>query len=1130
MKSIAFSLFSVLALTITARCQVEQGTLTGTVSDSSGAAVPGTSVTLIEVEKQSRRLSRTNSSGSYVFPYLSPGAYDVLFEKDGFNALINKGVVITVGLTATVNAALVPGTVRQEVTVVAATVQLEQQSSDVGSVVEGQQARELPVQGRNAFTLVLMAPGVVLGNNAGNPNTASVGGGRTSTMEVLLDGAEVRNSIGNGNAYNPPLESLGEFKLITNNFSAEFGRSGGGVITASTRAGTNVFHGTGYEYFQNEALNANGWINDRAGLPKSRLRHNEYGFSLGGPAEIPRLYHGRDKTFFFVNWERIPQTSPNSAIATVPTALERSGDFSQTRNANGQLLTIYDPNSTVPNPAAAGQYIRSVFPGNMIPTSRLSPVSNKIVQYYPLPNRTTITDNFAANATQTQDITRVIFRIDQQLGSKQHFFVTHGRENDNALSPGVNLAFPSESANNAAHQINNGHSSSLSDTFVFSPSLVGEFRGTFVRRIILGIPASLGFDFTQFGLLGSLKEQSTALLFPYINVTDASTLGVGSTTNSNNTQQNVGALAHFTWSKGLHTLKTGADLQFAYLNAFKTQFSSGSYTFSRAFTQGPNPAAATVTGGNGIATFLLGLPTAGSFSIDPTLSVIQKSPAFYVQDDWKIRRNLTLNLGLRYDYASSWTERFNRLAYFDPGSKDTVTHLPGALKLLGQSGGSQVAASKKNFAPRYGFAWSPVAKTVIRGGGGMFYFPGNGAISAAPTALGDGYFVSTPVYLGTPAGAPNTPPAGASIANPFVSGLVLPPSNLVGNSISTRIHDTITPLSLQWNFGIQRALPKQILAEVTYIGSRGEHLWMPLNVNAVNPDNLSLGSKLDQQVANPFRSSIGTGTLSSATVAQSQLLRPFPQYLDINSLGSSNGDSIYHALATRLQREFRGGLFLQFSYTFGKNINNAPEVFATQSAQLNPYNLRQSRSLADWDRTHNVASNWVWVLPFGPCQRLAGKGVQSRIIGNWQLSGTVVKASGIPVRITGPSNSRLPGVNGSALRMKNPNLPSGQRTLEHWFDTTAFAPAALYSLGNDSRNQPNLRAPGLSNVNGAVSRTQMITEKIRLQLRGEFFNTLNSPPYGVPAGNISSVNFGQVTTTTTAAPGRTVQLVARLSF
>lgn len=1126
----ALALMALLAAPSFAPCQVEQGSITGTVIDSSGAAVSGVSVALVAAETQNRWNSRTNNTGTYTVPYLPTGAYDVTFEKDGFATVVTKGVVITVGLTATVDATLVPGSVRQEITVAAVAVELEQQTSDVGAVVEGKNARELPVLGRNAFTLVLMAPGVVLGNNAANPITASVTGGRTSSMDMLLDGSEIRNSIGSGAMYTPPLEAVGEFKVITNNFSAEFGRSGGGVITASTRAGTIAYHGALYEFLQNEAFNANGWINDRSGLPKTKYRHNEYGGAIGGPLEIPKLYSGHDKTFFFFNWEQIKQDTPLSIIGTVPTQAERNGDFSQSRTATGQLLTIYDPNTTVANPASAGQYIRSVFPGNIIPASRISPIIANAIAYYPLQNRTSVANNFAANTTSTVDTTRFILRLDHRFGSRQHLMFTHGQDDGNTLRPGISIAFPSETSNNAAFSPSDGHSTSISDTFVFSPTFIGEFRGTFGRLVLLGNPASLGFDYTKLGFPASLKAQSAALLFPYFNVTDASTIGVASNAYSNNTQQNIGATAHFTWIKGDNTLKFGADLQFGEMNNFRTQYPSGSYNFTRAYTQGPNPATATVTGGDGIATFLLGLPTGGSFSVDPSLAVIQKSPAAFIQDDWKIRRNLTLNIGVRYDYATPWKERYSRLAYFDRAAPDPVTHLPGSLELLGQTGGSQVDAKATNLAPRFGFAWTPLPKTVIRGGGGFFWFPGNGAISASPTALGDGYYVSTALYLGPNAAAPNTPPAGASLANPFVSGIVQPPSYLVGSAISTRTRDNPTPLSMQWNFGIQRALPKQFLAEVTYLGNRGQHLWNTLNINAVNPTYLSLGAGLDQLVSNPFHKTIGNGTLSSATVAQSQLLRPFPQYLDVTDTGYASGDSIYHALSARIHREFRGGFFVQFSYTFSKNINDAPESFAAQSSVLNPYDLRQSRSVADWDRTNNVASNWVWALPFGPGQRFANKGFTSRVIGNWQLSGTVTLATGIPVKITAPSNSRLPGVTGSAVRLKDPNLPSGQQTLDHWFDTTAFTTAPLYSLGNDSRNEPTLRAPGLSNVNAAVARTQLVTERIRLQLRGEFFNALNSPPYGPPNGNLTATNFGQVSTVTTANPGRTVQLGARLTF
>jgi hypothetical protein len=1112
--------------------QLEQGAITGTVTDSSGAVVPGAEVTLIDTSTQVRRAARSNDSGSFVFPYLTPSVYQLTVAKPGFATDIVNTIEVTVGLTATVNAKLTPGTQTQQVTVAASSVELEQQSSTLGSVISSKQMVELPVLGRNPFTLVLMAPGVVQGNNAGNPVTATVNGGRTSSMDVLLDGAEVRNTIGNGAAYTPPLEATGEVKIITNNFSAEYGRSGGGVLTATTRSGSNAVHGSAYEFFENDKLNANGWLANRNGLPRTEFRHNEFGGSLGGPVYIPRVYHGRDKTFFFANVEEVLQRTPNSINGEAPTALERVGDFSQTRNANGQLLQIYDPNTTVPNPQQAGQYVRSPFPGNVIPASRINPISLKVAAYFPLPNRAVVGNNFAQNETIAQSDRRMLFRVDHQLGEKNHLFVTHGRDNQTMLRPGVNIAFPAETSNNAADQVNNNHSTSLSDTIILTPTLIGEFRATLVRAVIPGIPASAGFQMTSLGFPQSLQAQAAASLFPYFNITDESPLGVATNTYSNNTQQNEGVLAHVTWSRGTHILKVGFDLSIGLLNSFKYQYPSGAYNFSRTYTQGPNPATATVTGGDGLATFLLGVPTGGNFTYDPTLSVVQKSVAGYVQDDWKIFHNLTVNLGVRYDYASPWKERFSRLAYFDTTKLDPVTRHPGALQFLdtGAPGQSQVLPNTHNVAPRLGFAWSPNSKTVIRGGGGIFYFPGNGAISAAPTALGDGFFVGNSVYLGPPPGPPNTPPAGASLANPFASGLVTPPSNLVGSAISTRFHTTIPPLSTQWNLSVQRRLPLDLLLEVAYVGNRGEHLWISLDQNAVSPVYLPMGAGLDVQTANPFYGQIATGTLSSKTVALSQLLRPFPQYLDITNIGASVGDSIYHGLTARLQRAFKGGVLVQLAYTFSKNIDDSPSNFASQTSVINPYDLRESRSLSDWNRTQTLSSSWVWELPFGPGRHYLSKGIPGQIIGGWQLSGVLTLGTGIPVAITGPSNSRLPGVNGTVQRLHNPNLPAGEQTLNHWFDTTAFAPAALYTLGNGSRNEPNLTAPGLSNLNASLGRVFAIRERMRLQIRCDFFNALNSPPYGPPNGNITSVNFGQVTTLTTASPGRIVQLGARLSF
>lgn len=457
----AAALFLLLSSALFA--QIEQANLTGVVTDDSGAVVPGATVVLTNRATKVNAETETNPAGLYRLPFLSAGYYDLKVTKAGFDVSRVTAIRLTVGLTATVNLKLRTGSVQQEVTVTATAVQLEQQSATLGNVVGAKQMIELPLLGRNPYSLVLLAPGVLPRGGAGSGPI--INGGRSNTSEVLLDGAETRNSTTNDIAYTPPLETVQEFKVLTNSFSSEFGRSGGGVLTVATRSGTNQLHGAAYEFLRNDKLNANAWASNRLGLARNPFRRNEYGFAVGGPVVIPRLYDGRNRTFFFTNLEWIPQRSPDNNLLTVPTALERNGDFSRTVTTAGQQIRIFDPATTVPNPAAPGQFIRQQFPDNRIPASRIDPISRRVLEFYPLANRDTVVQNFVRNNTRVNDTNRQFFRFDQSLGARHRLFLTFGNQGNTQFSPGINVAFPGEGVNGEQGQVKSkAISTVLSDT------------------------------------------------------------------------------------------------------------------------------------------------------------------------------------------------------------------------------------------------------------------------------------------------------------------------------------------------------------------------------------------------------------------------------------------------------------------------------------------------------------------------------------------------------------------------------------------------------------------------------------------------------------------------------------------
>jgi len=1106
--------------------QSEQAAITGVVTDQSGAAAPNAKVSATNTNTQVVAATETNEQGNYKIPYLLPGTYTITAEKAGFSQARVTNITLPVGLTATINVTLRTGEVRTEVTVAANAELLDLQSSTLGYAVSTQQILGLPT-GRNPYATVGLAPGVMGNSSAGTNTGAVISGGRASTSGVLFDGQETRNNSTGGNSYTPPMETVGELKVLTNNFSAEYGRSTGGIITAAGRTGTNALHGSVYEYLKNNNLNANGWTNNRNGLKINPVHHNEYGFSLAGPVYIPHFFNGHNKTFFFFNWEQQKDHSPSNYTGTVPTAQQRTGDFSQTRSNSGALIQIFDPLTTVSDPSNPGNYTRTPFANNQIPASRINTVAANLLQYYPQPTLPGVANNYAQAVTRIDNWNKYFGRVDQNFGDRNRLFVRYGGQFEPVTYPPINIAWPNYGTNGGPGSFTqNEYSGVVSDTETFTPSLVGEFRVGYTRSIRTQNPGT--FDLTTLGLPQYLKTAASAQLFPTIDVTDFTGIGprrASLNTDAENTPEVQGQL---TWIHGNHSVKTGFDWLFCVFNTLRPDFPSGDFSFDRTFTQGPNPAVASSTSGYGLATLLLGAPTGGQFTIGPALASSQKSYNGYLQDDWKISRSLTVNLGVRWEYQTPWSERYNHLAYFDTGATDPITGRQGVLSFVNGSNRYPSIPQRTNFAPRIGLAYNFAKNSVFRAGYGWFFAPSSGGIGGSPGDLGSGSAASTSVFLGQPPAAPNTPPVGASIGNPFVTGLIAYPSTLIGSGIGAIFPNWQTPMNQMWNASFQRTIGSNLIVEAAYIGTRGEHLWANINANAVNPSYLSLGSQLNTLVPNPFAGQIANGSLSAQTVRLSSLLSPYPQYTNINNLRASIGDSIYHALTLRAERHMVHGLLFQVSYTKGKLIDNTPERFsaAMNSAIINPYNLGQSRSISDNDISQRFVANFIYQLPFGRDRRWLSHGIGSYILGNWEVSGILTLQTGTPVVIQPTCNTQLPGIGCYAMRLHDPNLTSGQSP-NQWFDTSAFSTAPLYSMGTDSRTEPNLRNPGLQNLDCLLSRSQPIREKLQLQFRAEFYNSLNHTNLNAPQTLVTAADFGQITT---AGNARTTQLGLRLSF
>ena len=550
----------------------------------------------------------------------------------------------------------------------------------------------------------------------------------------------------------------------------------------------------------------------------------------------------------------------------------------------------------------------------MIPANRIDPIMKKVIGYYPEPTLAvspTIQTNWSQSFASIVKTTRWFTRADQNLSDKNKLFFRFGYQTTPRKSPYTNIAFPGEGTNGGGNQASIAHTDGLSDTHTFSTNMVGEFRAGFTRSITKFTPLSVGFDITTLGLPQYLKAASADAIFPRFNITDFTAIGPDRASHNIDAETTPQFQAHLTWMKGAHAIKAGYDLLICAFNTFRPDHPAGNFSFSRAFTQGPDPGTASATSGYGLATALLGAPNTGSFTIGPSLALLQPSNNLYLQDDWKVLRNLTINLGLRFEYQTPFKERYNQLAYFDPAGTEPVTGERGVLTMTSASH-RYPSNPNRNWAPRVGLVWSFLPGTVFRAGYGIFFAPGSGGVGSSPGDLGSGSSVSTSVYFGQTPAAPNTPVPGASLANPFVTGLRPYPNSLVGSGIGAIWPEWPTPMNQMWNANIQRSLGSNLLVEVAYIGSRGMRIWNNYNRDATYPQYLSMGTQLNNLVANPFYGKIAIGTMSAATVRQGILLVPYPQYGgSINQIRASVGDSVYHGFTLRAERSFAHGLMFQ---------------------------------------------------------------------------------------------------------------------------------------------------------------------------------------------------------------------------
>jgi len=1153
------TLFLVSATTMQGQQQSAQ--LDGRIADSTGAAVTGATVTVMNTARGIHITTTTDSNGNYVVPLLPPAdGYRISVSKLGFKEATQDNITLQVAQTAQINLVLAVGSAAETVVVTSAPPLLDAETSSIGQVISARTITSLPLNGRSSFRLIQLTPGVTFNQAAYGQfgdvpvNTTwdtdfSINGGQAQSNEILIDG--VPSSVGFFNQITtiPSVDDTEEFKVESDNLSAEYGRFGGGVINVTTKSGTNDLHGTAFEFLRNSALDANDYIDKskHVGIPPFKM--NQYGGVLGGPVRLPKLYNGRDKTFFFGDYEGTSRVQGSTYLATVPTALQRTGDFSQTYNASGSQVTIYNPFSTMVNPSNTSQYIRTAFTGNMIPSGMIDPVAKNLMSYYPMPNtdgaQYTNANNYINNAPLRVGQNEGSVRIDENVNDHYHFFGRFGFFLTNLTQPNSfgNVATGGSGAVGTTKFHN--WSFAFDNTITLSPSLFVTIDYGYARWFQSRQTLSYGFNNSTLGFPSQFVGLVTIPMFPSVNVTSYAAMNGQSYLLNGNDSHSL--LTSMTKIVGRHTLIAGTDVRLHLINFFNVASSAGTFSFTQAQTQGPNPNTASSAAGNALASLLLGTGNSGSMPIGAGNELRDWYAAGYIQDNIRLNTRLTINAGLRYEEESPYVDRHNELNYFSttvtsPAANPSFPNLTGGLVFAGQNGtpSSVYVWNTNQFDPRLGFAYSLTHGTVVRGGFGMVYAPlelSNNAVGFAPNT---GYSSSTTWETSLNGGLnPDN-----LLSNPYPQGLVKPTGNSLGagtslgQSLSVWQQNPKTPRSYQWNFGIQQQLPSNILVEAAYVANRGLHLTHNFSADTLNPEYLSMGTALQTQVPNPFQPYVSVGSLSNAKVTQQQLLLPYPQFTGLSIENDTWGGSNYQSVQFKVNKRPTHGVSILAVYTVSKWLSNmtaadAPIGTTNNTAVQNWYDLAAEKALSENDIPQSLIVNVVDELPIGRGHWLLGTapGLVDRIVGGWSASGILTEQKGTPLALSAPvtdGGDRPNWVTGISPQLSS-SRPIAAKVAE-WFNTAAFSLPAAFTFGNVPRTIGNVRSPGLHNLDFSLDKETQLVERLRMQFRADFFNLTNTPHFGLPDTSMSDATFGQLNTLLPSPPPREIQFAVKLIF
>ncbi|HZT28881.1 MAG TPA: carboxypeptidase regulatory-like domain-containing protein [Bryobacteraceae bacterium] len=1078
--------------------QAVSGTILGSVQDASGAAIPGASVTLVNADTGLTRTVATNASGDYDAPSLPPGIYNVSAEMKGFKKVSLAGIRLNVDQKARVDLKLEVGDLTESIQVQAAVPLVQSDSSELGATVNESQIKELPLNGRDFVQLTRLIPGVTRGvpgsNNDGASNegwrmssTIAANGMRTRDNNFLLDGIDNNELNLNTVIIFPSVDAIEEFKVQTSTYSAEFGRANGGVVNIQIKSGTNQFHGSGFEFLRNDKLDANDLFNNKFGRVKPSFRQNQFGGTLGGPIR-------HDRTFFFMDYQGWRVRNAQTYLSSVPSNLMRSGDFSELNRA------IYDPLSQTP------------FAGNRIPASRLDPVAQNIIgQLYPtsnVPGQRTATgqtiNNFLYNPVLRRQDDQFDVKVNQRISDNNQFFARYSFERSEQFLPASLPHGDAGATTGNGNGLIRTQSLALNDTHTFNARWLNEFRFGLNRWGLVFSPIDFGTNLAdKVGLPGvNISDTTSAMAQVVFSPADVRGLGSGGNAPELNYFTTFQWLDNVTYTRGRNSLKFGANVIRRRKNKINPDNSVGNFSFGSPLTSncGGIPSGCTINPNTGfsVASFMLGYPSSVSRALLLGIAGERKwEYGAYVQDDYRVTKRLTLNLGLRYEFFSPPVEVADRQSNFDPVSGRFVGASPSAVIAGNKVGRPLMYPYTRDWAPRVGLAYDMfgTGRTVLRAGYGISwdnpFTGGSGSKTKNPPFLLSTALTTTLLpTLRLDNGLPPPPPISFD----------QPPQGSARSLFD--LHDA-DGYAQQWNVNIQHQLGRDFMLETAYVGTHGTHLMMKQDINQA-PATLGV---TNTDINRPY-------------ITISPLLRGLSEV-------QSRGWSVYHSLQVKVTKRFARDFMMLSSYTFGKVLDISSDA---ESGTLNAWNFNQDRGPANFDIKHSWTTSGIYELPFGKGRRLLSGlgGAANSLVSGWQIDAIVTVQSGLPFTVGQQQGLLSTGTGNRPNRIASGTLANP--TPDHWFDLTAFRPTAdnTGTWGNSGRGI--LRAPGLAQADLSVVKNTRFKERFEHQFKVEMFNALNHPQFASPGATIGTASAGVISSLLYNTPMRQIQMAMKLSF